>query len=44
MRQLELCLVNDYLYILFGYGVQDRIKYKKVYFILNIYCCQTYIF
>jgi hypothetical protein len=29
---------------LFGYGKQNKIKYKKVYFTLNMYYCQTYIF
>ena len=35
---------NNYLCILFGHGEQDKIKYKKFYFILNIYCYPTYIF
>ena len=29
---------------MFGYGGQDIIKYKKIYFIFNIYFYQTYIF
>lgn len=29
---------------LFGYDKQNKIKCKKVYFTLDMYCCQTYIF
>jgi len=29
---------------MFGYGGQEKIKYKKNYFTLNMYCCRTYIF
>jgi hypothetical protein len=35
---------NDCLCILFSYDEQDKIKYEKIYFIFNMYCCQTYIF
>jgi hypothetical protein len=27
-----------------GYSGQKKIKYKKIYFTLNMYYCQTYIF
>jgi hypothetical protein len=30
--------------MMFGYDRQDIIKYKKIYFIINMYYCQTYIF
>ena len=29
---------------MYGYGGQDRIKYEKLYFTLNLYYYQTYIF